>query len=232
MPDEPSLKRRAFFGRRKGHKLRPQRAGLIEQKLPALALDLDEAPPLDLRALFPYPVENAALEIGFGGGEHLAHETKTNPATGLIGCEAFVNGMASALAAISGANLHNNVRLHFGDATELLDWLPDNSLSRVDLLYPDPWPKRRHWKRRFVSREHVEQFARILKPGAVFRFASDIESYVEWTLWHLARCDQFNWTAERADDWRLPWAGFPGTRYEAKAKREGRTPAYLIFRRI
>ncbi len=232
MPDaSPSSKRRAFFGRRKGHKLRPQRADLIEQALPRLALDLNEAPPSDLRALFPHPLENTALEIGFGGGEHLAHEAKTNPATGLIGCEAFVNGMASALAAISGANL-NNVRVHFGDAIKLLDWLPDNSLSRVDLLYPDPWPKRRHWKRRFVSAERIEHFARILKPGGVFRFASDIESYVEWTLSHLARSHRFEWTAERADDWRLPWGGFPGTRYEAKAKREGRVPAYLTFRRI
>lgn len=231
MPDTPVLpKRRAFFGRRKGHKLRPQRAGLMEQALPKLALDLSNPPPQNLAGLFKRPVRSVALEIGFGGGEHLVHAAKTNPETGFIGCEAFLNGMASVLAAIETENL-DNVRLCFGDAIELLDWLPDRSLARVDLLYPDPWPKRRHWKRRFVSDERIRQFARILKPDGMFRFASDIESYVEWTLIRLNRSDHFRWTAGTADEWRLPWAGFPGTRYEAKAKREGRVPAYLEFLR-
>lgn len=232
MPDSSeSPKRRAFFGRRKGHRLRPLRAGLMRQALPKLALDLDKPAPENLAALFPRQVETVHLEIGFGAGEHLVHAARENPAAGFIGCEAFLNGMASVLAAIEKAKL-DNVRLHFGDAIELLDWLPKNSLSRIDLLYPDPWPKRRHWKRRFVTDVCVNQFAELLQPGGSFRFASDIESYVEWTLVRVARSGSFLWTAERADDWRLPWNGFPGTRYEAKARRAGRRPAYLTFQRV
>lgn len=232
MPDNPFLsRRRAFFGRRKGHKLRPQRVDLMEHSLPKLALDLTNPPPQTLAALFPQPVDFITLEIGFGGGEHLVHAAQEKPGSGFIGCDGFLNGMASVLAALEEAKLEN-VRLYFGDAIELLDWLPDRSADRIDLLYPDPWPKRRHWKRRFVSDERVAQFARILKPGGVFRFASDIESYVEWTLVRLNRSEDFSWTADKADDWRLPWNGFPGTRYEAKAKREGRTPAYLAFERV
>ncbi len=225
-PDRP----RAFFGRRKGHKLRPQRAGLMQRSLPKLSLDLEKPAPADLRELFSHAASEVCLEIGFGGGEHLIHQASKNTGAGFIGCEAFINGMARLLADIEEAGL-SNVRLHFGDAIELLAWLPDRSVSRIDLLYPDPWPKRRHWKRRFVSGSRVREFARILKPGGIFRFASDIESYIEWTLIHLARSPEFEWTAERADDWRLPWPGFPSTRYEAKAKREGRTPAYLTFRK-
>ena len=124
-----------------------------------------------------------------------------------------------------------NMRLHFGDAAELLRWLPDGSIARVDLLYPDPWPKRRHWKRRFVQDASVAALARILAPGGEFRFATDIEGYADWTLLRLLRSPHFTWTAERADDWRKPWRGYGGTRYEAKALREGRTPCYLVFRR-
>lgn len=232
MPDIPfSPPKRAFYGRRKGHKLRPQRAELMELSLPKLALDLHQLPPQPLASLFARPVDAVALEIGFGGGEHFVDAASVSPGIGRIGCEAFLNGMASVLAAIESARLEN-VRLYFGDAIDLLDWLPDQSLARIDLLYPDPWPKRRHWKRRFVSDQRIGQFARILKPGGLFRFASDIESYVEWTLVRFQRSHHFRWTAETADDWRLPWPAFPGTRYEAKAKREGRVPAYLTFQRI
>lgn len=232
MPDTPfPSKRRAFYGRRKGHKLRPQRAGLMRDALPKLALNLNNPPPEKLTELFPRPVGAVNLEIGFGAGEHLVHTARSNSKTGFIGCEAFLNGMAGVLAAIEAEKL-DNVRLYFGDAIELLDWLPDRSLARIDLLYPDPWPKRRHWKRRFVSEERLSQFARILKPGGIFRFASDIESYVEWTLVRLIRSGHFRWTAEMAGHWRVPWTGFPGTRYETKAKREGRTPVYLEFERI
>ena len=138
--------------------------------------------------------------------------------------------MAKALTAIDDRGLQN-IRLHFGDAIELLAWLPADSLSRIDLLYPDPWPKRRHWKRRFVQAATLTQMARILRPGGEFRFASDWADYTAWTLALLRRSPDFEWTAERADDWRLPWPGFTATRYEAKAKREGRPPCYLIFRR-
>jgi tRNA (guanine-N7-)-methyltransferase len=124
-----------------------------------------------------------------------------------------------------------NIRLHHGDAVDLLAWLPAGSLARVDLLYPDPWPKRRHWKRRFVSEENITALARVLRPGGEFRFATDWANYAEWTLARLTRSADFVWIAECADDWRKPWAGFGGTRYEMKAAREGRAPTYLIFRR-
>ena len=118
-----------------------------------------------------------------------------------------------------------------GTPSSCLGWLPPHSLARIDLLYPDPWPKRRHWKRRFVSDANVAAFARVLRPGGEFRFATDWANYAEWTLLRLLRSRDFSWTAECADDWRKPWPGFSGTRYEAKAKREGRAPAYLIFRK-
>ncbi|MBZ0146126.1 MAG: tRNA (guanine(46)-N(7))-methyltransferase TrmB, partial [Pseudorhodoplanes sp.] len=142
----------------------------------------------------------------------------------------FVNGMAKALTAIDARAL-TNIRLHHGDAIELLAWLPASALTRVDLLYPDPWPKRRHWKRRFVQDKSVQAIARVLKPGGEFRFASDISDYTAWTLVRLLRAKDFIWPAERADDWRRPWPGFDSTRYELKAKREGRQTCYLTFRK-
>lgn len=220
---------RAFFGRRKGHKLKPRQAALFDKLLPQLALDLSVKAPSVLRTLFG-AVEEARLEIGFGGGEHLAAEAEHAPHTGFIGSEPFVNGMAKMLSLVEARNLRN-VRLHHGDAAELLAWLPDHSLQRIDLIYPDPWPKRRHWKRRFVQAPSVAQLARILKVDGEFRFATDIADYAAWTLRHLTQSPGFVWTAEQADDWRRPWPGFSGTRYEAKAKRAGRVPCYLIFRR-
>ena len=221
---------RAFFGRRKGHALRPHQAALFETLLPRLALDLSASAPADLRTLFD-DVGEVRLEIGFGGGEHLAAEAERDPRTGFIGSEPFVNGMAKALAQIERRDLRN-IRLHHGDATELIAWLPAGSLTRIDLLYPDPWPKRRHWKRRFVQDESIAALARIVRPGGEFRFATDIADYAAWTLLRFMRSKDFAWTAERADDWRQPWPGFSGTRYEAKAKAAGRVPCYLIFRRI
>ena len=219
----------AFFGRRKGHPLRPHQAALFDTLLPRLALDLARPAPPDLYALFS-GVDDVRLESGFGGGEHLIAEAQRLPQTGFIGVEPFVNGMAKALAAIEQHKL-TNIRLHHGDTTDLLAWLPAASLARFDLLYPDPWPKRRHWKRRFVQDNTVAAIARIVRSGGEFRFASDIPDYVAWTLMRLQRSPDFIWTAERADDWRKPWADWPGTRYEAKAQREGRLPCYLIFRR-
>jgi tRNA (guanine-N7-)-methyltransferase len=220
----------AFFGRRKGHALKSRQAALFDTLLPKLALDLERPAPADLRTLFDR-AGDVRIESGFGGGEHLIAEAERNPQTGFIGIEPFVNGMAKALAAIDERGL-TNIRLHHGDATDMLAWLPDASVSRFDLLYPDPWPKRRHWKRRFVQDESVAQIARIVAPGGEFRFASDIPHYIEWTLTRLMRAPAFEWTAEQADDWRRPWPGFTRTRYEAKAVREGRTPCYLIFRRV
>ena len=219
----------AFFGRRKGHPLRPRQAALLDTLLPRLAIDLSAPAPSDLRSLFKN-VDDVRLESGFGGGEHLIAEAERHPRCGFIGIEPFVNGMAKALAAIDERKLEN-IRLHHGDATDMLAWLPAASLLRFDLLYPDPWPKRRLWKRRFVQDRTVAVIARIVRPGGEFRFASDIADYVAWTLMRLMCSPDFNWTAEQASDWRLAWPGFSGTRYEAKAKREGRVPCYLIFRR-
>jgi tRNA (guanine-N7-)-methyltransferase len=160
----------------------------------------------------------------------LIAEAENNPRTGFIGCEPFVNGMAKALALIAARSLAN-VRLHHGDAMELLPWLPEASLVRIDLIYPDPWPKRRHWKRRFVQKASVAQLARVLAPGGEFRFVTDWPDYAAWTLERALHSPHFEWTAEHADDWRKPWPGFSGTRYEAKAVREGRSSCYLLFRR-
>jgi tRNA (guanine-N7-)-methyltransferase len=221
---------RAFFGRRKGHPLRQHQAALYDTLLPKLALDLSKPAPADLRTLFPVAVDDIRLEIGFGGAEHLIAQALANPKTGFIGSEPFVNGMAKALAAIERHNLRN-IRLSAGDATHLIDWLPAGTLTRIDLLYPDPWPKRRHWKRRFVQDDSLARLARLLRAGGEFRFATDIAGYASWVLARALRSPDFSWTAEQADDWRKPWPDFAGTRYEAKAKREGRTPAYFTFRR-
>ena len=221
---------RAFFGRRKGHALKPRQAALFDTLLPAVGIDLAAPAPADLRALFPRAVDEVRLEIGFGGAEHLVAQAEANPNVGYIGTDGFLNAIAKALVAIDEQKL-TNIRLFHGDASELLDWLPSASLARVDLLYPDPWPKRRHWKRRFVQDESLKRLARILASGGEFRFATDIASYAEHTLMRILRSPDFEWTAERADDWRKPWEGFVRTRYEAKAIREGRTPAYFIFRR-
>ena len=221
---------RAFFGRRMGHALKPRQAALFDTLLPKLALDLGNPAPPDLRKLFASEVDSVRLEIGFGGAEHLISEAKAHQRIGFLGTDAFVNSIAKALVAIND-NALANVRLYFGDASELIDWLPSEGLSRIDLLYPDPWPKRRHWKRRFIQDESLTRLARILKHGGELRFATDIGDYAAYALARVLRSKDFNWTAERADDWRKPWAGFCGTRYEAKAKREGREPAYFIFER-
>jgi tRNA (guanine-N7-)-methyltransferase len=222
---------RAFFGRRKGHKLRKRQAELVETLLPRLAIDIARPAPAALRELFPMPVGDIALEIGFGGGENLVAQAAARPQSGFIGVEPFVNGMAKALAAIEAAGLHN-IRLHFDDAASLMAWLPDASLARIDLIHPDPWPKRRHWKRRFVQDVTIGQFARILQSGGDVRFVTDIADYAAWTLRHFVRSVDFAWTAERAADWRNPWPDFAGTRYHAKAAREQRPSCFLIFRRV
>ena len=220
----------SFFGRRKGHKLRLHQTDLVENLLPRLALDITRPSPPDLAGLFDPPAGDVRLEIGFGGGEHLIAEARAFPDTGFIGCEPYVNGMAKILTQIEAHGI-GNIRLFAGDAAELLAWAPPRSMARIDLIHPDPWPKRRHWKRRFVQDATLAQIARILRPGGEFRFATDWPDYAAWTLRLLTRAREFEWTAERADDWRLPWPGFTSTRYEAKAKREGRAPCYLIFRR-
>ena len=227
---EQQRRHTSFFGRRKGHRLRRHQAELVDQALPKLALDLATPAPQPLAGLFPGKADSVRLEIGFGGGEHLLAEAHANPDTGFIGCEPYLNGLAKILARLEAAPA-NNLRLFAGDAAELLAWLPAASLQRIDLIHPDPWPKRRHWKRRFVQQATVASMARILQRGGEFRFVSDIDDYAAWTLELLRHAPDFVWSAERADDWRKPWPGFTHTRYGAKAVREGRAATYLIFRR-
>jgi tRNA (guanine-N7-)-methyltransferase len=221
----------SFFGRRKGHKLRAHQADLIATLLPHLALDIERPAPATLTALFDDGIEDVRLEIGFGGGEHLIAEARAFPHIGFIGCEPYVNGMAKILTRIEAENI-GNVRLFAGDAAELLAWAPPRSMLRIDLIHPDPWPKRRHWKRRFVQDATVREMARLIKPGGEFRFVSDIDDYCAWTLSHLMRSPDFVWTAERASDWQSPWPDYTMTRYGAKAEREGRKATYLRFRRV
>jgi len=229
LSEEP--RERAFYGRRKGKALRLGQAAAIAELLPRLAVDLAQ-PPIEPRALFSTPVDDVWMESGFGGGEHLIETAEANPTVGFIGAEPFVNGMAKALVALHEAGLEDRVRLHHADSVPLLDALAPASLGRFYLLYPDPWPKKRHWKRRFVQRDNLDRIARVLRSGGEFRFASDWAPYVDWALAEVLAHPAFEWTAEVADDWKKPWAGWLGTRYEDKAIREGRTPAYLIFRRL
>ncbi|EFL89217.1 tRNA (guanosine(46)-N7)-methyltransferase TrmB [Ahrensia sp. R2A130] len=232
--EEPRRSRstESFYGRRKGPPLHGRKAQFMDDMLPKLALDLNEPAPANLADLFPDKNDAGPtafkMEIGFGGGEHLAGQAKGEPDTGFIGIEPFINGMAKMLGKITDDDL-TNVRLHDDDAVQVLDWLPEASLDRVDLLYPDPWPKVRHWKRRFVGQANLERIHRVLKPGGYFRFASDIDTYINWTLQHVNRHGKFQWQAETAADWNEPWEGWTRTRYEAKAIREGRPPCYLVF---
>jgi tRNA (guanine-N7-)-methyltransferase len=216
----------AFFGRRKGKKLRAGQDGLVTDLLPRLRVD----PTGDIAA-FRGAFPELWLEIGFGGGEHLAAQARAHPKTGILGCEPFVNGMAKLLAAIDQEDLAN-VRLWDDDATKLLPLLPEGAFSRAYILYPDPWPKRRQRKRRLVSDDTLGMLARLMHPGAELRFATDIDDYAGWALARVMRSPHFRWTAERADDWRKPWEGWVSTRYEAKALREGRVPSYLTFLRV
>ncbi|WP_091785090.1 tRNA (guanine(46)-N(7))-methyltransferase TrmB [Methylobacterium sp. UNC378MF] len=225
---------RAFFGRRKGKRLRGEQERRLTELLPALRVDLPpDDRPLDPRTLFPAmpaPPEALWLEIGFGGGEHLAAQAAAQPTVGFIGAEPFVNGVVKLLAAIEAHGLRN-VRIRDEDVTALLARLPDACLDRVYLLYPDPWPKRRQRKRRFVSDASLAEIGRVLKDGGLFRFASDIDDYAGWTLVRAARCPLLTWTAQGVRDWTQPFPGWPGTRYEAKALEAGRRPTYLEFAR-
>ncbi len=227
--EEPRRARRdaGLYGRRKGKTLRPYQAGLMETLLPKVRVDIAARIDDPIR-LFSCVPEELRLEIGFGGGEHLAADAQAHPERGYIGCEPFINGVAKLLAEIETRDLAN-IRIHPGDAGELIDALPDASLSGVCLLYPDPWPKRRHRERRFVSDAMLVRLARAMRPGAELRFATDIDDYAGWTLARILRSRDFLWPARKAEDWLAPWAGWPGTRYEAKALREGRRPAYLTF---
>ncbi len=224
---------RTLHGRRRGRHLRDNQRVWLNEDLQALSpgsVTWDENPdrtPLDPGALFGgKPVW---LEIGFGGGEHMVHQAARAPDVGIIGCEPYIKGVAMLLGKLRRMRL-DNVRIHPGDVRDLFDLLPDASVSRAFLLYPDPWPKTRHHRRRFVTPDYLEPLARVLKPGAVFRVATDIPDYVRQTLQEVP-AHGFEWLAESAQDWRDPWADWPSTRYEQKALRAGRVPHYLTFRK-
>lgn len=222
---------RNLYGRRRGPKLRDNHATLMREKLAVhAALPVEPPDVVDLKALFP-GLSPIWLEVGFGAGEHVAAQAAAHPDTGILACEHYLNGVASCLAHIEKNGLQN-VRIHKGDARDLMDRLPDASLDRVFVLYPDPWPKARHHKRRFINPENLEAFARIMADGATLRVASDIPDYIDWTLDHLAERTEFALLGDPDSGFREPWSDWPGTRYEAKALREGRTPAYLTYQRI
>ena len=223
---------RNLYGRRRGKGLRESQRRDLEALSslspgPVSWEDNPERRPLDLGALFGgRPVW---LEIGFGGGEHMVHQAALHPEVGLLGAEPYVNGVAMLMGHIRRRGL-SNLRVHPGDARDLMDVLPEGSVARAFLLYPDPWPKARHHRRRFVTPEHLEPLARVMAPGAELRLATDIPDYVRQALEEVPRAG-FQWTAGRAADWREPWPDWTPTRYERKALREGRTPHYLTFRR-
>ena len=231
MPDPELRSFRRSFGRRKGKKLRPGRLALLETLLPRIEIPRPEPEALvEPRFLFSAHPRSIWLEIGFGGGEHLAAQAQAHPDVGFIGCEVFVNGVASLLHHVDDAGL-DNVRIFPDDARFLLNALPDQSLERVFVLFPDPWPKRRHTERRFISPATLDLLARLLTDGGELRVASDDPTCIRWVLMHAPNHPAFRWTATRPDDWRLPPADWTPTRYEAKAIRDGRPPVYLRFER-
>jgi len=217
---------RNLYGRRKGKRLRKSQQAFLDEDLKALSpgpVDWDENPdraPLDLQTLFGgRPVW---IEIGFGGGEHMVHQATDNPDVGMIGCEPYINGVATLLGKIRRVGL-TNIRIHPGDARDLFDVLPDASVSRAFLLYPDPWPKKRHHRRRFVTAEHLRPLRRVLEQGAEFRVATDVSDYERQSREEVPE-HRFVLLEE------TPWDDWIPTRYERKALREGRTPRYLTFR--
>jgi tRNA (guanine-N7-)-methyltransferase len=217
-----------FFGRRRGKKLRVTAQGLVESRLPELTFALPAAGQvLDLASLFDHQPSDYWLEVGFGGGEHLAWQAEQNPAVGLIGAEVFLNGIASLLGHIEAKAL-SNIRIHAEDVRQLLPCLPPASLSRIFVLFPDPWPKSRHAGRRFVHDDNLDLIAPLLKPGALLRIASDDPTYQAWAQAVMANRTDFVAITTDSSQKPEPW---PTTRYEAKALREGRTPMFFTYRR-
>lgn len=224
---------RNFYGRFKGKTLRPNQKEFLEEDLEALSpgpVGWDVNPDrekLDVNAMFDG--RPLWLEIGFGGGEHLVHMAKTYPEIGIIGCEPFINGVAMLLGKIREAGV-TNLKVHPGDARNLFDVLPDGCVEKAFLNYPDPWPKKRHHRRRFVTQEHLQPLAQVMAEGSEFRVATDIPDYVRQTMQEVPKAG-FEWLAEGPSDWREPWGDWISTRYEQKALREGRAPHYMTFRR-
>jgi tRNA (guanine-N7-)-methyltransferase len=226
-PDGQAPPRR-LYGRSRSKRLRAGQERLLAEALPLFSI-APEA--LAAGRAFAAPPREVWLEIGFGSGEHLIEQAKANPDVGVVGCEPFLNGVAAALAGIERERL-DNVRLRRGDAQALVEAAPDRLFSRVFILYPDPWPKRRHHKRRVIAADMIEALARVMRSGGELRFATDVDDYAGWTLKRFLASPHFRWTANRADDWRRPWPEWRTTRYEAKARREGRGSVYLTFARL
>lgn len=231
MADRDGAERLQLYGRRRGRRLRAGQQELLAELLPKLQITLP-APGdrLDLGLPFGPQIGDVWLEIGFGGGEHLAWQAARHPEIGFIGAEFFLNGVAGLLGHLARGGI-GNVRIHPNDARPLLAALPEASIGRAFLLFPDPWPKARHARRRFVGPENLAQLARILKPGAELRIASDDPGYIAWTLEHLTRSPEFEWLARGPSDWRVRPEDWPATRYEEKALKEGRRTVYLRFGR-
>jgi tRNA (guanine-N7-)-methyltransferase len=225
MPQLPHGPLRSF-GRIKSRPIKARQAGLLDSLLPQIQLDVTA--PVDPRVLKPDASE-VWLEIGFGGGEHMAAQAALRPGILSLGAEPFLNGAASALRHIDEAAL-TNVRLHVGDARELIAALPDASLDRVFILFPDPWPKLRHHKRRLVQPDFVLDIVRVLKPGGRLRFATDWADYADWALERFIAAPELDWSAQRADDWRQAPSDHVSTRYEQK-KLGDIAPVFLDFER-
>lgn len=215
---------RAFFGRRSGKTLHGGQKAQVAELLPQVEIVLDGA--LDPRSLFPQ-ADRIVIEIGYGGGEHLARKAREESGTGFIGCEVFTGGIGKMVQAIAAEGLAN-VRLFTDDALKLLMALPEASVDAVYLLYPDPWPKTRHHKRRFVSPTTLAELTRVLRPGGVFHFATDIEDYADWTLAHILRAPAFQFAPTAPGSWHIPYPGWQPTRYEQKARREGRMVSFYF----
>ena len=224
-----SQTRRNLHGRRHGHRLRPRQRDLLARHLPSIEVKLPEdGRCIDPTTLFSGAVDEVWLEVGFGGGEHLAAQAAAHPAHGMIGCEPFINGVARLITACHEKQL-NNVRVFVDDARQLLDALPDGCLTRIFILFPDPWPKRRHQKRRFVSASGAMELARVLRDNGELRIATDHAEFCRWALFYVLSNGSFGWTAIAPRDWRERDESAPETRYERKAVAAGRRPTYLSF---
>jgi tRNA (guanine-N7-)-methyltransferase len=219
---------RRLYGRSRGKALRAGQKRLLAEEFQLFSIEPEA---LADGRVFPATLSEVWLEIGFGAGEHLVQQAKAHPDVGIVGCEPFLNGVVAALAGIKREGLVN-ARLRCGDAQGLVEAAPDACFSRVFMLYPDPWPKRRHRKRRVVGPAMIEALARVMRAGSELRFATDIDDYAGWTLARFLASPHFCWVGNRADDWRQPWPEWSPTRYEAKARAEGRGSVYLTFVRL
>ena len=224
--------KRILYGRRRGRKLRGGQQALLDDVVPGLEIALDDTPqPIEPETLFGRPVREVWLEVGFGAGEHLLAQAAANRDVGLIGCEPYVTGVVRMVRGLVDARL-DNIRLWRDDARLLIDRLVEDSLARVFVLFPDPWPKTRHHKRRFVSTPVLERLAAVTRDDAELRIATDDSGYLVWILAHLWASGAFAWTARVPSDWRRRPSDWPATRYELKALGEGRRCTYLRYRRL